>query len=164
MTPEQLATLKAYIAADPVLSAYPMNSDGAFEIAAALNQPANPTFYVWSESVSLASIVNNGFDWVRVDNLSVGKARIWDWMFADGFVNAAKANVRAGIAEVWKGTVADNAVRLTVFQHCQRPASVVEKLLASGAGTATSVDGVGPATAAFSGTVSYQEVQAARSL
>ncbi|MEN9905523.1 MAG: hypothetical protein RLZZ555_2088 [Pseudomonadota bacterium] len=37
MTPEQLILLRDAIAADPALSAQPMNSDGAFAIAEAMN-------------------------------------------------------------------------------------------------------------------------------
>ena len=166
MIPEQLATLKAAILADNALASQPMNSDGAFEIAAALNQTATPTFYVWRTEVSQDEIMQNGFDWVRVDNLSVGKARIWEWLFdnSSASINPSKANVRAGIAECWKGTAADNAVRLSVFQHCQRLASRFEVLFATGSGTTTSVDGVGPGAMVIVGPVSYQDVLQARAL
>jgi len=166
MTPQQLQTLKTEIDTDPTLSSQPINSDGAFAIAVAFNQQANPAFYVWATEVSQDSIMQNGFDWVRVDNLSVGKARIWEWMFANAnrSINASKANVRAGIAEVWKGTAADNAVRLAVFQHCQRVATRAEKLFANGSGTQTDGDGIGPATMDFEGSVSYQDVEQARLL
>ena len=164
LTTQQLTALKADILADPTLSAYPMDSDGAFAIAAAYSQPAAPGFYVWKTNVTNAEILQNGMDWLRVDNLSVGKARIWDWMFQFGSVDASKPNVRAGIAEVWKGTAADNAVRLSVFGHCQRLANRAEKLFATGSGTSTTVDGVGPATMTFVGTLSYTDVIEARQL
>lgn len=166
LTPEQLATLKAAIDADPALAAKPLNSDGYFDIAAILNNElASPDFYVWRTSVTQDEIMQNGFDWVRVDNLSVGKARIWDWMFdnAGATFNPAKANVRAGIAEVWKGTAADNAVRQAVFNRCQARATRAQKLFATGPGTTTSVDGVGPATMAVE-SISLSDVEAARAL
>lgn len=166
LTPEQLATLKAAIDADPVLASKPLNSDGYFEIAQALNtELASPDFFVWRTVVSQDEIMQNGFNWVRVDNLSVGKARIWEWMFdnAGATFNPAKANVRAGIAEVWKGTAADNAVRQAVFNHCQARATRAQKLFATGPGTTTSVDGVGPATMAVE-SISLSDVEAARAL
>jgi len=42
LTTAQYQTLKAAIVADPTLSAQPLNSDGAFAIAAALNAIASP--------------------------------------------------------------------------------------------------------------------------
>lgn len=164
MTPTQLQAIKAEINADPALSSQPMNSDGAFAIAAALNQTATPDFYVWKTELMLDEITQNGFDWVEVDNLSVGKARIWEWLFdnASRSINPSKANVRAGIAECWKGTAGKNAVRAAVFGHCQRLATRFEKLFATGAGTSTDGDGVGPASMAVVGPISYQDVEQAR--
>ena len=65
--------------------------------------------------------MQNGFDWVEVDNLTVGKARIWEWLFdnATTTINPSKANVRAGIAECWKGTAAKLAVQAAVLAHCK---------------------------------------------
>lgn len=166
LTPQQLAALKAAIDGDQALAAEPLNSDGYFNIAAALNgQLASPDFYVWRSTVTQDEIMQNGFDWVRVDNLSVGKARIWEWMFdnAVASINPSKANVRAGIAEVWKGTAADNAVRQAVFNRCQARATRAQKLFATGPGTTTSVDGVGPATMAVE-SISLSDVEAARAL
>ena len=44
MTPEQYATLGAYIAATPALDSIPNTPDGAFEIADILNTPTNPGY------------------------------------------------------------------------------------------------------------------------
>lgn len=159
MTPQQLAILKAAILADQVLSAYPMNSDGAYAIAEALNQPASPDFIVWKTDVSIDEIMRNGMDWARVDNLSVGKARIWDWLGRLGTINAAKTNVRAGIDAAWVGTAADLAVRAAIYVHCKRRATRIEKLLATGPGS-----DVAPATMTFEGSLAYQDVEQARAL
>ena len=78
---------------------------------------------------------NPSFDWTRVDNLSVGKARIWDQMFSVGNINAANANIRAGIDATWVGTAADLAVRVAVYAQCKRFASKFEKLYATGTGS-----------------------------
>ena len=75
MTPEQLATLRAHIAASPDLANQPAGPDGAVAIAALLNLPADPAFTAWKTSVTEDEIFANGMDWTRVDNLSVGKAR-----------------------------------------------------------------------------------------
>lgn len=144
LTQQQLGILKAWVVA---------NRAGVFDEGAAdaLNATASPTFYVYRSAVPMPEIMLNGFDWTRVDNLSVGKARIWDWMVnADPLgrtINPSRPNIRAGINAVWVGTAADLAVRAAVYLHCQRPATVAEKLLkASGNGTAADAAGDGPAT------------------
>lgn len=133
---QQKAIIKAYIQADPVLSLKPMTSSANGEIALALNGLASPDFIVWKPSVTKAEIQTDpGFDWTRVDNLSVGKARIWTEMFYTGSVDPSQANIRAGIAAVWVGTAADLAVRASVLALCTRKATIFEKLLATGTGS-----------------------------
>ncbi len=161
LTTAQLATLKAAILADPLLDAQPNNTDGAFAIAAAFNLDAAPAFFVWRTAVPVDEIMQNGFDWTRVDNLTVGKARIWDWMMRTGSLNPAQANVRAGVLATFS-VAADLATRLAVFTHCQRLASRAEQLFATGAGTTTTEQGVGPAIMGFEGQLSYQDVDTAR--
>ena len=157
MTPEQLATLKAAINSNQTWAALPMTSGGALVIAEAMNQLANPAFIVWRTNVTDAEIMQNGFDWTRVDNLSVGKARVWDWMFRFGSINPAKVNVRAGIDQTWVGTAADLAVRAAVYVHCKRSATVAEKLFATGTGSDLS-----PSDMSFEGNVSADDVAQAR--
>jgi hypothetical protein len=161
LTAPQLAALKAAILADPVLAAKPMNSDGDFDIAAALNQPAVPDYFVWRTAVPTDEIMLNGFDWTRVDNLTVGKSRIWEWMTNLGQINPSQSNVRAGVLAVFT-TAGDLANRNAVFSHCQRLATRVEKLFATGSGTTTTDQGVGPSTMGFEGAISYQDVSLAR--
>ena len=157
MTPAQNATLKAYINADPVMSAQLPGGSGSYPIAALLNDLATPSFIVWKTDVSIDEIMRNGMDWARVDNLSVGKARIWDWLGRLGTINASKPNVRAGIDAAWVGTAADLAVRASVYVHCKRSARLVEKIFAVGTGNDAT-----PATMTFEGAISPDEVQAAR--
>jgi hypothetical protein len=161
MTNDQLQTLRAAIDADPALAAIPNTHDGAYDIAQAFNLPSNPAIIVWRTSVSQDEIMQNGFDWVRVDNLAVGKARIWDWMFSneERVINPSKINVRAGIDEVWKGTAADLAVRAAVYVHCKRVATRLEALFAEGTGTSES-----PATMTIEDSISYLDVVHARAL
>jgi hypothetical protein len=156
MTPAQLTALKADIAADPAFANVPRTGDGAYEIAQAYNLPASPEFVVWKTSVEPDEIMRNGMDWTRVDNLSVGKARIWDWITRLGTFDASRLNIRAAIDATWVGTSADLAVRAMVYTHCKRPASRVEKLFAAGLGTTAA-----PATMSFEGAINYQDVLSA---
>lgn len=166
MTPEQKAALKTYIQSHPDIG--PMFADGNLSgVADGLNAAASPAFYVWRTEVSQDEIMQNGFDWVRVDNLTPGKARIWEWMFdnATRATNPSKLNVREGIKECWKGTAADEAVRLAVYQHCQRLASRLEKVFAAGIGSSVTLGnptgtstGVGPGSLVVEGPISYTDL------
>lgn len=162
LTPQQLSTLKAAILADPALNAFPNTSDGNFDLAnsaTGLKALASPAYTVWRSVVTIDEITRaDNFDWTRVDNLSVGKARIWEWMF-DGTntINPSKANVRVGIDSVWVGTAADLAVRGVVYAQCKRLANKLEKVFASGTGSDAS-----PATMTIEGTIAAQDVAEAR--
>jgi hypothetical protein len=159
LTAEQLLLVKNAILADNALNAQPQTPDGAYAIADALNQDASPAFIVWKTRVSKDEIMQNGFDWVQVDNLTVGKARIWDWLFDNttNSCNPSKINVRAGVDECWKGTAAMLAVRTAVYIHFKRSATRAEQILATGTGT----DAV-PATMTYEGRVTYQDILQAR--
>lgn len=146
MTPEQIVVFRAALLAetDPELVGYRTNGQTPL-IVQWYQRNATPDFWVWRTQVTQDEIMQNGFDWVRVDNLSVGKARIWEWLFDNPSrsINPSKENVRAGIAEAWKGTAADVAVRDAVLSHCRRLCTRVERLFAVGVGTTVS-----PATTA----------------
>lgn len=161
LTPEQLQTFRAalYAETDPEFVGY-REAGLAQPMTEWYNRPANPPKVVWKTRLELEEITSNGFDWVRVDNLSVGKARIWEWMFGgeDKSINPSKPNIRAGIAEVWKGTAADLAVQATVLQHCKRGTSRIEALFAVGVGTTES-----PATMGFEGLLTEMDISLATS-
>lgn len=150
MNTQQLQTLKAAILADQELATIGRNDT---EMARMLNLPT--AFVVWRTQVNQDEIMQNGFDWVRVDNLSIGKARIWEWLFDNDkrSINPSKVNVRAGIDEAWKGTAADLAVRAAVYVHCKRPATRAEQILGSGTGTDAT-----PGNLGFEGSVSINDL------
>lgn len=154
LTPEQLPTLKAAILADSILldawnAGSPNKIVGAFNVV-------EPAYYVWKELVYSDEVLKNGMDWTQVDNLSVGKARIWDWLTKDGTFNPSKQNVRDGIIECWKGTSAMLAVQASVFTHCKRNATRGEKLFSTGTGSLAV-----PARLVFSGNITDGDVEAA---
>lgn len=158
LTSQQLIVLRAAIDADPALAAQPLNSDGDYNIAIALDALDTPAFIVWKTKVSRTQAMV-GMDWTRVDNLSVGKARIWDWMFSVGTINVGEASIRAGIDASWVGSAADLAVRATVYANCKRSATRAERLFAAGTGSDAA-----PATLGFEGALDPADVQAARAL
>lgn len=159
LTSAQIATLKTACIADNACKPLHDAADDA-GLAAWFNTDT-VTFILWRTFVTKEEITqDDAFDWTRVDNLSVGKARIWTEMFdnAGRAINPSKANVRAGIAAAWVGTAADLAVQAAVLAKCKRPATRAEKLLATGTGTTGS-----PAVPSFTGTVTVQEASTIRS-
>ena len=159
LTTEQLHVFRAALLAenDPDL-VFRRDNGQAGRVAEWYNQVGANAPIVWKTLLQLEEITSNGFDWVRVDNLSVGKARIWEWMFGseNKSINPSKPNIRAGIAEVWKGTAADLAVQATVLNHCKRPATRIEALYAAGSGTTAA-----PATLVFTEQLSEPDVMRA---
>ena len=145
----QLPALKAAILADldeAIIAARAIRNDN--EITRLYNLPS--TYWVWKGKLLLSELTNNGFAWVEVDNLTVGKARIWEWMFdnEDRSINPSKADVRAGIVECWSGTGARVIVQNAILGHCKRLATKAEKVYA------TNGDGTGAqATPGYLGAV-----------
>lgn len=160
MTPEPTAAqwpaLDAYVIAHPVLSLLPhypkddpdpahhkANGVTAGDIAQHLNNKETG-FYIWKDYLSLETIYANGMDWTLVDNLAVGRARIWEWLFRSsgmggGSINPSKANVRAGIAECWKGTDPMLAQRAVILGHCKTTDLLIgERVFSVGTGTLAS--------------------------
>ncbi len=165
LTTAQLTILKADILADPGLASQPQNSDGAFAIAAAYNLLAVPDYWVWrtsipqSEIVGVMSIDGTVWSWSAYISRSQGERDGWREMFADtGAINPSLANVRQGLADIFSGP-SGVAQRAHLVAIGRRLATRAEKLFATGTGTTAT-----PATMSVEGTLSYQDVLAARAL
>lgn len=160
LTSQQIATLKAACLAD-VAVCKPLH-DAADDVGlAAYFNTDTVTWIVWKTSVMKDEITqDDSFDWTRVDNLTVGKARTWSELFdnASRSINPSKANVRAGIAATWVGTAADLAVQAAVLARCKRSATRAEKVLSTGTGTTAT-----PAFVTFQGSISPAEASLIRS-
>lgn len=154
LTSTQIQVLSSAIAAetDPTFVALRTANDEQ-GMADWYNAPSDPAFILWRSSVTRAEILQNGFDWTRLDNLSVGKARVWSDIFVDGTINPSKPNVRTGIDSVWFGSQADLAVRAAIYVHCKRTASRIEKPFATGVGS-----GASPGNAGFEGSINAQDI------
>jgi len=153
LTPAQLQTLKAAIAADPVLSLLPKTPDGAFDVAAALNLDASPAFYVWRTQYTpeqMRAAILNGI--TQLDALTASKRDSLLW-FSQGAVDCSKAVTQAAINDLC-GSQA--TLKAAVLDGGKRPATRAEKIFATGTGTLAT-----PAMLVFEGELSYPEVQAA---
>src|SRR5574338_348425 len=158
LTDPQMQTLKALAAADPTASTY-FDGNHDVELAAWFNAVADANIYVWRSNVTDREVqADPAFDWTRVDNLTTGKARIWEYMFKFRNITPSQSNIRTGIAAVWVGTAAYLAVQAAVLAKCKANPSRAVKALATGAGTSAT-----PAVMTYEGTVSVGEASTIRS-
>lgn len=147
----QKSTLKAAALADQTAAGY-ITAGNDLALKDWFN--ANTTYVLWRTSLTRAELFkDSAFDWTRVDNLTVGKARIADWQFSSGAINCAEPNIRAGIDATWVGTAADLAVRDSVYAKCKRSATKAESVLGIGSGTTAS-----PSVPGWEGSISAQDV------
>ena len=131
LTSAQLQSIKSWIVS---------NNNSVFDQSAvnALNALASPVYRVLRTELPVNEIMQNGFDWTRVDNASVGQARIWEWMtglFArdnggEKSVNPSKIQFLKGVGEAWKGNTPQAQVdhRRAILAHTHRASRVWEKL------------------------------------
>lgn len=168
LTLQQKAIFKADLAAatDTIqfggellaLKDVPLTDDGNVAIAEAYNKPAQPSFTVWRVAVNVDEIMTNGFVWTAVDTLTVGKARIWEWMSKLGSINPSKPNIRQGLADAFG---ANTPMANGILPHLKEFATRAERLFATGTGTDNQ-----PGTRALEaiGPISAQEIAHIRSL
>lgn len=148
----QKSTLKAAALADPTAAGYILVTGDDIALRGWFN--ADTSYVLWRTSLTRAELFKDpAFDWTRVDNLTIGKARIADWQFSSGSINCTEANIRAGIDATWVGTAADLAVRASVYAKCKRLATRAESFLGVGSGTTLS-----PSVPQWEGIVSGQDV------
>lgn len=160
LTPSQLSALKAAILADGTLAAQPMNSDGNFAIAAALNAPASPVFIVWRTNV-LADEIGNAWLGTDIDGMSALNMQRLQLLLASspaGVFNMSRADRRAGFENPF-GTNQNNASRVAMRAAWKRSTTRGERIYATGTGS----DSV-PGALVFEGTISSNDVEQARQL
>lgn len=128
----QRATLAADIrgSSDPdVIAALGIRNDT--ELTRLYN--LDSTFIVWRENIE-PDEYREALDWTEIDNLTAGKARIWEWItqnmtFA---INATKTNVRQGLNNAFQSSTNSKSGLLAIAKE---PASRAETLYATGTGT-----------------------------
>jgi hypothetical protein len=161
--------VKADITANPDLIAFPNTADGNIEVARLYNSNAAPDFWVWRTRVTrdelLTSIGPDGttFAWTGTGYITraQGERDAFNAIFtSDAALNPSLANVRQAFADIFSGNTAPApANRTHLSAVSRRKATRLEKLFATGTGSTAS-----PATMAFEGAVSYQDISRAREL
>jgi hypothetical protein len=161
MTPEQLATLKAAILADPALAAFPRNSDGAFAIAQELNKTASPAFIVWRRNIPASemgqTVIYNALAAMTTANTS--RVDLFVAMNRETF--AGSADLDSYFASTFSGALNGDGAncRTALAAMLRRACTRFERIFASGTGSTAS-----PATMALESPVSPASVEAARNL
>lgn len=109
------------------------------------------TTVVWRESISPEEY-REGMVWSEVDTLTVGSARIWEWITQNMTVsiNATKDNVRAGLADVFG---AGTTTRTQLLAIAKENATLAESIYAVGTG-----DTANPAIRGYVGVVTISDI------
>lgn len=158
-TPTQVTAIKAAIAADPNLNSiaqtYP---EGATLLAARLNADAAPEFWVWKtrlnkhEVTDTPSPTGSLFSWTALGARSAGEQFIWRELWNTSLTaNPSLLQVRQGFADVFSGGTGA-AMRDHMLAHSRRKARYIEKILATGTGSAAS-----PATMTYEGAIGVSD-------
>ena len=155
----QLAALKTAINGNATWAAFPMNSDGYFNLAALLNQAAAPAFIVWKTNVPIGDVGKafNGTELAGLTTANQTRLQTIALYLTDG-VNPSLSDNRAFFDDVFSGAGGTNT-RTALAALWKRSATSAEKIFAAGTGTTGS-----PATLVFEGAVSASEVETARNL
>lgn len=178
LTLTQKQAIKADIAANPDLSSQPQTGDGAYAIAQLYMLTAVPDYMVWNPTTATKDVMDaitwanltpavnadgtvpNTIDWANRSLACQGKQfNIQTMLAGRDLVDATKANLRAGLQDALtnvpsaSGGAAVSAGWANVKVALTRKAARIEKLLASGLGTAAS-----PSTMGYVGSISYQDI------
>lgn len=166
LTQSQKLAIKAVIDGDPELSVIPNTPDGNFAIAEALNQPEDPTFFIWRDTVPTESSQDEtGFieaiDYSEWDTMDATKREaVMHLLLRNGVYRPKRVGARLDLQHVFSGqtTTID-----AILDIASRSATRAE--------AAVAVDGSAPAggdgstnrkvaTLPFDGglTLSYQQV------
>ena len=93
--------------------------------------------------------------WTEIDAMTVGKARIWEWMSKLGTLDARSANIRQGLSDAFSSATSTRPALVTL---AKRTATRAEQVLSSGACTTAN-----PSIMPFVGSVTYAQASLIRS-
>lgn len=163
LTPAQQQTLKAYIEADATLNAFPLNSDGAFEIAKLLNLDASPDYVVFKNEV-MTDEIGKAANYIAVEALTTGNTTAIQLFYAMNPIscNPSRADVRSFFDNVFSGALGGQGAttRAALEALWRRLATRFEQIFVTGGNGSTA----NPSTLVVIGPVNLGEVEAARNL
>lgn len=130
-------------------------------IAAAYSALASPTFWVYRTSLSRTEVQNQLspdstlWNWTAYINRSQGERDAWRELFSGPgqTMDASRPNIQPAIDNIFSGTGIAAQQRAHVTAWLRRPATRIEKLLATGTGSTAS-----PAALTYEGGLSAADV------
>ena len=132
LTESQRTTLAAHIRAntDPDVEAA-LSGRNDTELTRLYN--LDSTFYAWRQAVQ-PNDYRLALDWTEVDNLTAGRARIWEWLTQNMAVSydASQPNVRQGLNDAF---LSSPTTKTAMIAASKRFATVAEEVYVSGTGT-----------------------------
>lgn len=149
LTDAQVATLRTNMLADPALATHIANQDVS-SITEYYNTDDPGPYIVWRSDFTpermRAAIV-----WTEVDALTVGKARIWEWLTnrMTTTINMNDGSVRQALGDAFTGTSTLSPLR----NAAKRNGTRIEKMFATGTGA----QGV-PSVLGFEGPLALNDV------
>lgn len=149
----QMAALKTTCNADTTCAALATAAEDV-SLAAWFNTIDPSACIVWRSDVTVAE-ANTVLVWAEIDSLTVGKARIWDWMRGLVTLDARNANIRQGLSDAFSNAT---NTRTALIALAKRSATRAEKALSSGACTTAN-----PSIMTFVGSISYATASLIRS-
>ncbi len=153
LSSSQMATLKATCTADQTCAALATAADDV-GLAAWFNAADPSACVVWRSDVRIEE-ANSAMVWTEIDAMTVGKARIWEWMSKLGTLDARSANIRQGLSDAFSSAT---STRTALIVLAKRTATRAEKVLSSGACTTAN-----PSITTFVGSVTYAQASLIRS-
>lgn len=153
LTTPQMTTLRTACLANGACAPLIAAADDA-ALADWLNA-ADATCTVWRHDVGVQEALRS-MVWTEIDALTVGKARIWDWMSRTGTLDARDTNIRQGLADAFS---AATATRTALIALAKRQPTRAERALSTGACT-----NAAPSIMSFTGQVSVGDASLIRSL
>lgn len=153
LSPAQVTTLKATCAADPTCTALGAAADD-IGLAAWFNASDPANCIVWRHDITIPE-AHAVMVWTEVDAMSVGKARIWEWMRNVQVLDARQLNIRQGLSDAFASAT---ATRTALLALAKRPATRAERALASGVCTSGS-----PSIMTLTGAISFADASQIRS-
>lgn len=150
----QLTTLKTTCNADATCAAMLASADDG-GVAAWFNTPDPLNCIGWRHDITILE-ATRAMVWTEIDALTIGKARIWEWMRTLGTLDAREAAIRQGISDAFSGAT---ATRTALTAAAKRTLMRGERALMQAGGLCTTAS---PSITTATGAMTVQEASLVR--
>lgn len=153
LTPEQIQTLKTFVAASVVPAIVAARTAGAtYDLSLLLSAKATPTIKAWRAEVP-AKDLDEGADYAAFDSVQAGKRDAWQMFLVYAPRDMSKQKVRKVVTDVW-GNATGGSIAESVLNGCTENANVAEVAIG---GTTAATGTVSALRRDFVGSVSQSD-------